>query len=48
MRFSSSASPHSGPIMLIRSWPSQTECGEGPNMAKPVEVVGSPIELPQL
>ena len=48
MRLASSFSPHSGPIMSIRSWPSQTECGIGPNMAKPVEVVGSPIALPQL
>ena len=29
LRFISSASPQRGPIMSMRSWPSQTECGEG-------------------
>ena len=43
----SSASPQSGPIMLTRSSPSHTEWGEGPNMAKPVEVVGSATVGPE-
>ena len=38
----------SGPIMASRSFDFQAECGEGENMAKPVEQVGSPIASPQL
>ena len=48
MRLASSGSPQSAPIISTMSSPSRTECGEGPNIAKPVEVEGSPTALPQL
>ena len=49
MRLASSFSPQSGPIMLSSVLGSfQAECGEWLNIAWPVEVDGSPMELPQL
>jgi hypothetical protein len=48
MGFFSSFSPQSGPILASRSSVFHAEYGEGPNIAKPVEVVGSPIASPQL
>ena len=34
--------------LLIMSSPSQTECGEGPNIEKATDEAGSPTALPQL
>src|ERR1700676_1770500 len=48
IRLASSFSPHNGPMRSMVSLPFQAQCGDGPNIAKPVEVEGSPIALPQL